>query len=203
MKNIISKKKIGKIISVKVECGSYLPDWHPEEDYKNSYAARDDLGGGVVLTNIHEIDYLYWFFGMPQNIFSMTGNYSDLNISADDLCAGIIKFKNNVIAEIHLDYFQKPDYRSCKIIGTKGTAYWDSISNTVEIHDYKKNKWIKVLKWSEYDRNFMFKEELIHFLDCVKKRKSSINPLENDGINTLKIGLSLVNSSKTGKMAKI
>ena len=102
-----------------------------------------------------------------------------------------------------MDYFQKPDYRSCKVIGTKGTVYWDSVSNTVEIHDYKKNKWIKVLKWPNYDRNFMFKEEVIHFLDCVKKRKTSINPIESDGVKTLKIGLALINSSKSRSMTKL
>ena len=60
IKSLIEQKKIGKIISVKVECGTYLPDWHPYEDYSKGYAARDDLGGGVVLTCIHELDYLYW-----------------------------------------------------------------------------------------------------------------------------------------------
>ena len=203
IKNLISSNKLGRVISVKVECGSFLPDWHPYEDYRKSYAARDDLGGGVVLTNIHEIDYLYWYFGKVLEVFSITGQYSDLEISADDISAGIIKFKNNVIAEIHLDYFQKPDYRSCKIIGSKGTAFWDSVSNTVKIYDYKKNKWNKVLNWSNYERNFMFKEELIHFLNCVKKRKTTINPLEDDGIETLKIGLGIINSSKARKMIKL
>ena len=73
IKNLIDQKVIGDIISVKVECGTYLPDWHPNEDYSKSYASRDDLGGGVVLTCIHELDYLYWFFGETQEVFSMTG----------------------------------------------------------------------------------------------------------------------------------
>ena len=63
IKSLIDSKKIGRIISVKVECGTYLPDWHPNENYTEGYASRDDLGGGVVLTCIHELDYLYWFFG--------------------------------------------------------------------------------------------------------------------------------------------
>ena len=203
IKRVIATKKLGKIISVKVECGSYLPDWHPYEDYRKSYASKNDLGGGVVLTNIHEIDYLYWIFGMPKGVFSVTGKYSNLEISADDLCAGIIEFNENIIAEIHLDYFQKPEYRSCKIIGTKGTVYWDSESNMVKLYDNRKNTWIKVLKWSKYDRNFMFKEELNHFLNCVKKRKASINPLEIDGVETLKIGLAMKKSSKCRKVIKL
>lgn len=202
IKRLISSKKLGKVISSRVECGSFLPGWHPYEDYTKSYAAREELGGGVVLTNIHEIDYLHWFFGDTSEVFSMTGKYSHLKISSDDLSAAIIKFKNNVIAELHLDYFQKPEFRSCKVIGTKGTAYWDSDANMLMLHDNKKNKWIKVLEWSNYDRNSMFKEELIHFLDCVKKRKTTINPAEVDGIKTLKVGLAIIKSSKAKKVIK-
>ncbi len=203
MKNIISNKKLGKIISVRSECGSFLPDWHPNENYSKSYAARNDLGGGVVLTNIHEIDYLYWFFGDVSQVISITGKYSDLKISADDLSIGILKFKNNIIAELHLDYFQKPDYRSCKIIGSMGTVFWDSDTNIVSFYENKKNKWIKVLKWTKYDRNLMFKEELTHFLNCVNKRKTTINPVEKDGIATLRIGLAIIKSSKLRKMIKV
>ena len=49
----------------------------------------------------------------------------------------------------------------------------------------------------------MFKEELLHFLECAKKRKSTINPVEKDGIKTLKIGLALIKSSKVRKMIKV
>lgn len=203
IKKILSNNKIGKVYSVRAECGSFLPDWHPYEDYRKSYAVRTDLGGGVVLTNIHEIDYLYWLLGDVKEVFSVTGKYSDLKISSNDLSIGILKFKNNTIAELHLDYFQKPDFRSCKIIGSDGTIFWDSDTNTVMLFDNNKNKWIKVLKWSKYDRNLMFKEELNHFLNCVKKRQTTINPVEKDGIKTLKIALAIMESSKVRKMIKI
>ena len=70
---LVKQKKIGKIISVQVENGSYLPDWHPYEDHAISYASKKKLGGGVVLTQIHDIDYLYWIFGNPKSVFSVTG----------------------------------------------------------------------------------------------------------------------------------
>ena len=60
MKNIVLQGDLGRIISARVENGSFLPDWHPYENYQTNYAARTDLGGGAVLTCIHEIDYLYW-----------------------------------------------------------------------------------------------------------------------------------------------
>ena len=123
IKNLISKNEIGRIISAEAYNGSFLPDWHPTEEYQNSYASNDILGGGVSLTCIHEVDYLYWFFGLVENVYSITGKFSDLLIKADDMSAILLQFKNKIIAEIHLDYFQRPSSRYCKIIGTKGTIY--------------------------------------------------------------------------------
>ena len=80
IKSLIQKKTVGKIISVQVENSYYLPDWHPYENYSKGYAARDDLGGGVVLTCIHELDYLYWFFGEIEEVFALTGKFSNLKI---------------------------------------------------------------------------------------------------------------------------
>ena len=202
IKSLIEQKTIGNIISVKAECGTYLPEWHPNENYSLSYAARDDLGGGVVLTCIHEIDYLYWFFGEIKEVFSITGKFSDLKIKSSDLSAIILKFKNNIIGEIHLDYFQRPEFRSCKIIGTKGTIYWDSINNEVKIFDIKKKKWIIKLKVKNYDKNKQYVDELSHFLNCVEMKKKSINDL-TQGIKTLKIALTTIKSSKEKKLIKI
>ena len=41
---------IGRPLSARAHWGEYLPDWHPWEDYRRSYAARADLGGGAALT---------------------------------------------------------------------------------------------------------------------------------------------------------
>ena len=198
IKNLIDQKVIGDIISVKVECGTYLPDWHPNENYSKSYASRDDLGGGVVLTCIHELDYLFWFFGETQEVFSMTGKYSNLKITASDLSAIILKFKNNIIAEVHLDYFQKPEARSCKIIGTKGTIIWDSINNEVKMYDFKKSKLKSKLRIKKYDKNEMYVKELEHFIQCVNKKKKTINDI-SQGEYVLKVALGIIKSSKLKK----
>jgi len=202
IKKIISNNEIGRIISVHVENGSFLPNWHPNEKYPNSYASREELGGGVVLTCIHEIDYLYWFFGNIKEVFSITGKFSDLKISVEDLSAALLRFQNNIIAEVHLDYFQKPLVRSCKIIGTQGTLYWDLDTNTVKMYDVKREKWIEKLKLQNYDNNTMYIEELSHFLRCIKKKEKTINSAE-EGFKVLKIALAIKRSSKIKKAITI
>ena len=202
IKAVIDKEKIGRIISVKVESGSYLPEWHPYEDYKKSYASRKSLGGGVVLTCIHEIDYMYWLFGDIKEVFSLTGKFSDLQITAEDFSSTIIKFRNNIVGELHLDYFQRPGIRSCKIIGTKGTIYWDSVSNNVKLYDIKKEEWVKLYGIDKFDRNDMYKDELQYFLKCVSEKKNSFNSIK-DGIKTLQIALAIKKSSQQKKVVKI
>lgn len=205
IKNLIDQQKIGKIISAQVQNSSYLPDQHRWEDYRKSYAARNDLGGGVTLTLIHEIDYMYWFFQEVENVVSVSGKMSDLDITAEDYTASLLKFKNKVVGELHLDYFQRPDFRSCKIRGTKGEIYWDSVNNSVSVYNIRKNKWeIKFETGfaNNIDTYSSYLEEIKHFLRCVKNRKETINNLEQ-GIVTLKIALAIKKASKIEKSVKV
>lgn len=202
IKKMISSKDLGRIISAKVENGSFLPYWHPNENYSKNYSARDDLGGGVILTCIHEIDYLYWFFGNVSNVFSISGKFSDLDIQTEDLSAILLKFENNVIAEAHLDYFQIPSIRNCKIICTKGTIIWDMHQNIVRFYDNKNKKWIEKLKLTNYEINSMYLEELKYFIKCIRENKKTNCDIE-DGIYTLKIALSIKKSSKFQKIQMI
>ena len=202
IKELLDENVIDEIISARVECGSYLPDWHPDEDYRSGYAAQKELGGGVVLTCIHEIDYLHWFLGQVDEVVSFSGKYSDLELNVDDLSTALLKFKKNIIAEIHLDLFQRKEFRSCKIIGKKGTIYWDSDSNLVKLFDINENKWIEILKVSNYDRNQMFMKELDYYLDCINHNKEPMNSVI-ESKEVLKIALGIIESSKTKQVVKI
>ena len=202
IKELLDENIIDEIISVRVECGSYLPDWHPNEDYRSGYAAQKELGGGVVLTCIHEIDYLHWFLGQVDEVVSFSGKYSDLELNVDDLSTALLKFKKNIIAELHLDFFQRKEFRSCKIIGKKGTIYWDSDSNLVKLFDVNENKWIEILKISNYDRNQMFMKELDYYLDCINHNKEPMNSII-ESREILKIALGIIESSETKKVVKI
>jgi len=201
IRQLIKQKKIGKIISIQAENGSYLPDWHPYEDYRRGYAGKKRLGGGIVLTQIHDVDYLYWFFGNPKSIFSVMGKFSDLNISTEDYCSSIIQFKNKITAELHLDFFQGPQYRQCKIKGTNGVILWNSIDNQIKFYNNRKKKWEIIFK-PNIKRNQTYIDEIKHFLKCVKNRKRTINNLYN-GIETLNIALGMKKSAKNKKIIEL
>jgi len=202
IKKMINSNEIGKIISVQVENGSYLPDWHQNEDYSKSYVAKQKLGGGIILTSIHELDYLYWLFGDVKEVFAVSEKMSELKIETNDIALMILKFKKNILAEVHLDYLQRPYFRSCKIKGTKGVIYWDSDSNSVKVFNTNTKKWSKKMHVKKYEHNLEYVKEINHFIHSVKNNKKTINNLE-DGIDTLKIALAAIRSSKTKKLIKI
>ena len=207
IKCLVNKRIVGKPISVQVETGSYLPDWHPNEDYSKGYAARKDLGGGILLTAIHEIDYLYWIFGKIDQVLSITGKFSNLKITADDLSTSIVKFKNNVVGEIHLDYFQRPYFKSIKIRCSKGIIKWETDSNDIKIFNSNSKKWTGVKVKNNYRltstyANTMYVDEITHFLRNVKKRKKTINDI-NQGIDVLKIALSIRKASQEKKAIRV
>ena len=167
-----------------------------------AYFILKELGGGVVLTCIHEIDYLHWFLGQVDDVVSFSGKHSDLELNVDDLSTALLKFKKNIIAEIHLDFFQRKEFRSCKIIGKNGIIYWDSDSNLVKLFDINENKWIEILKISNYDRNQMFMKELEYYFDCINHNKEPMNTVI-ESKEVLKIALGIIESSKTKKVVKI
>ena len=202
IKSMIEQQKIGKIISAQVQTCSYLPDYHPGENYRKGYAARKDLGGGIILTQIHEIDYMYWLFQEVESVISMSGKFSDLDVDVEDYAACLLKFRNKIIGELHMDYFQRPNFKSCQIRGTKGEINWDSDNNCVNIYNMNKKRWKREMEVKNYQINFSYVEQLKHFLQCVKQRKKTINDLEQ-GIVTLKIVLAIKKASKLMKTVNV
>ena len=100
-----------KVISVNVNCGQYLPTWRPESDYKDSYSAKKEEGGGVLLDLSHEIDYIQWLFGKIEELQSYQLKVSDLEIDSDDLTMIIGKTKKETIINMSIDYISKITYR--------------------------------------------------------------------------------------------
>ena len=202
IKQILSKNKIGRIIYIHAENGSYLPDWHPEEDYRKSYTSRKTLGGGAVLTCLHEIDYLSWLFGDVKEVSAISGKFSDLEIESEDLASTSLKFKNNIIAHVHLDLFQRPTQRTCKIVGTNGTLFCDFNRNIVSLYKLNKKKWKEIMNLKNYNINDMYVEEIKQLLKCVRTQKKSVNDIDQ-GLKILKIGLAILKSSKTNKVVQL
>ena len=194
-KRLIDKGKIGKILSVKVECGFYLPYWHPREDYTKRYSANRNLGGGVIFDDIHEIDSLHWLFGGVKEVFCFADKMSSLKINAEDTAEIFLKFKSGPIGQIHLDYLQRTYRRYYKFIGEEGVIILDLIAKKVDVCCKKSNKW-EIFEEGVYaNRDTMFIEQMKHFIRCLKSGKQPIKDISS-ARNILEIALACHESAR-------
>lgn len=112
--------KSERVFSARIICSSYLPEWRPNIDYRNNYSAIKEMGGGVALDLVHEIDYMIGLFGIPNKSHCFHGKYSNLEITSDDLSVYIVEY-SDLICEIHLDYFGREYRRECELFTENGT----------------------------------------------------------------------------------
>ena len=151
------------VICARAMSSSYLPDWRPGQDYRKTYSAHKDLGGGVSIDLIHEWDYLTWLFGMPTEYHSMINKVSNLEIDSDDLAIYIGK-NYKTTYELHLDYFGRQTQRTLDLFTADDTIHCDLIAGTMNY--LKKGETIKL----ESERNAFQMAEIEHFFEIINNK---------------------------------
>jgi predicted dehydrogenase len=192
LKQLIEENAVGKILWAQVECGSYLPDWRPWQDYRKSYTARRELGGGILLDGSHEIDYIIWFFGAPSDVVCMAGRVSTLEVNVEDCATILLQFPTGMRADVHLDFIQRSYSRACTLIGENGKLQWDFLGNAIEI--VRPGIPVETLKF-DCDVNAMYLSELQNFLECAESRSHPRFELE-EAILTLRVALAARRSAE-------
>jgi len=204
IKELLNKNYIGKILYCNLTCGEFLPLWHPKEDYAKGYSARRELGGGVIFTLCHEVDLLTYFLGCPESVFAFSGHLSNMVINTEDVAEILFRYKDGVIANIHLDFLQNPPKRQWYFIGENGRIEFDYFLKKITVYRFnrKGNINIETFKFKKFERNDMFASEIKSFIDSVKNKKEAEISLE-DGIRNLKILLAIHKSVRLEKMIEI
>ena len=197
LKKLLDEGAIGEPISACAHWGEYLPSWHPWEDYKQGYAARPELGGGVVLTLSHPLDYLRWLLGEVESVSAFTSHLG-LNMPVEDTAEVTLRFVNGTLGSVHLDYIQRPPSHWLEIIGNLGTLHWDNadgitrltkvglVGNAVSLQE--------IFPPEGFERNWMFLDELRHFREVINGIAEPLCTL-HDGEMALRLAISSLNSS--------
>ncbi|WP_279123308.1 Gfo/Idh/MocA family protein [Holdemania filiformis] len=167
------------VFSVRAISSSYLPDWRPGTDYRNTYSAHKNMGGGVAIDLIHEWDYLTAMFGFPKQVLYAGGRFSGLNIDSDDLAAYIGVYDGRII-ELHLDYFGRKTKRELLLYTANEMILANLINSKISFLQSG-----KIVDLKE-DRDEFQKRELHHFLDIVEGKCENDSTIEH-GLQVLKI----------------
>lgn len=173
---LLQANKVGKIQSVFIEVGQYLPDWRNDKNYKNSVSASKELGGGALLELSHEIDYAFSLFGKLEHQYGCLQASSELGLEVEDCVDLIATTKEHVPVHVHLDFLQKKPSRFCKIIGSKGVMQLDFINNEITFTDSQLTE--KLFSEPNWDKNLMYVNMLQHFLSLDEGGDSPLATIE-------------------------
>ncbi len=159
-----------------VESGSYLPGWRPGTDYTKGYSANKSMGGGIILDDVHEIDYACWLFGYPESVLSTFGTYGGLDIDVEDVADMHLHYPDKIVT-IHSDYLQRRYTRICKICFRDGySTEWVFGDHVTEYTEAGENTY---LYGNRFKPNDMYLEEMRCFLSCVENGTPPESTLEN------------------------
>ncbi len=186
IKKLLDADSIGTVFHVNAYGGHYLPDWHPNADYKVEYAANKSLGGGVVLTCIHGFDNIRWLFGEVAELACFIDRVGVLEMDVEDIAMGIFKMESGVYINWQMDFLQRTNQNKLVAVGEKGTLRCDMVTGVIETFSADYGKWY--VEEISFDINTMYLEEMRHFLDCIaNKKKPRVDIF--DGYKTLKLAI--------------
>ena len=192
MHKLVDEGKAGKVISARAQFGTYMPGWHKGEDHTRSYAAQKHLGGGVVLTSIHEQNYLSSFFGEVIEVKAMETTGNTTGIECEEGIEILMRHASGVLSSVHLNFFQKPYCRNCQIIGTEGTVFWDFMKPEVKFVNAEHTDVWKLGAGAFELLEESYRNQLIHFIEVAKRQVHPVAGLR-EGVRDLEIALKIIN----------
>ena len=197
LREVLQTATLGPLVRAEIEYGEYLPDWHPYEDYRTSYAARADLGGGVVLTQIHDYDLAWWLFGAPRTVTASGGRVSDLEIDVEDTVEARLEGGAAPVI-VRQSIASRPPRRIVTVDGENGSITVDLLAGRVSSHP----RLIAAGAFADFSRNEMFVEEARHFCACVSGQETPAVPLD-DGIAVLRLALAVKDAMRSGRAVEV
>ncbi len=159
---LISSGSLGNIINAVFNVASYVPDWHSYENFKELYAVRSDLGGGVLLTEIHEIDLVNWWFGEAREVFCAGGTFGKGGIDVEDTAHLTIRYSGFDV-QVNLCFMQRRNHRNIFVAGDLGCVEWNQLENRLVHEDYKTGE-IKDVKLPDFKMDDMFVNQARDFI---------------------------------------
>lgn len=185
VRDLIRSGALGTLLTVEVHQGEHLSDYHPDEDYRTGYAARRDLGGGVLRTQIHHVDYAEWLFGPVERVYASGGHRTDLEVDVEDTVSYLFRSADGTPIYGHLDYRQRPKVVSLLVVGTEGRVSWDHYGARLVHAPSAPGAETTVRTWS-YDRAAMFTAQMRDVLTAMRTGGSPRTPLR-DGIRAVRL----------------
>ncbi len=191
----LNNGKTGEILHVSIDCGSYLPDWRPGQNYRQSVSANKDLGGGVLLELSHELDYIRWFFGEMESVYADISSSGTLEIDVEDSAEMIFVSSRGFLISVHLDFNSRSSRHTCSVRCANGDLIWDAIRREIS---WQRADGPKKIENYDHDRDEIYLKQLQHFFECIEDGQTPAVSLA-EGAEVLRMMEAACKSSAMGK----
>ena len=196
VKALLDAGTIGSVLAGRIQTGSYLPRWRPQQNYHDSYSASPEHGGAI-LDCIHELDLALWYFGPARLAGAVRRPAKTIGLDTDGLAELLLEHESGPVCSVHLNFVQRDYRRSCQIIGQEGTIYWDFGARTVRVYGADGELQESFPEPAAWQINHMYQDELEHFLQAVQTGRPSVNPVSG-GLAALRIAVAAKQQAATG-----
>ena len=133
IRELLRSGSMGVPLHARVIWAEHLPSWHPWEDWRKSYAARTELGGGVHHTICHPFDYLRMIFGDPVALFATLTRGGPLELRVPEAGDVVLCFSEGVTVQVHLDFWCRPPMHQMDLVCSEGSLHWDYMTGSLQV----------------------------------------------------------------------
>ena len=179
IKQLIDEGKLGEIKSCSITL--WRPPWRAGS---RGWRLRKETTGGVAFEEgVHYIDLLYWYLGMPKEVYAIASNATGIFNFEDNLYT-VMKFENEAIGLFSFSMAGFGYHFSIEITGTEGSlrSYTEGghflwSPRAIERHlIYKpKDGNLKEIEIKEeIGELFDLKREIHHWIECIRENKTPI-----------------------------
>jgi len=201
-KTLLDEGRLGKPLAARANASYYLPHYHPDKDYRQRYQAQQQLGGGVLLDDIHELDYLSALFGRVTEVFAYVEKLSDLEMDTEDYVGATLRHASGVITQLQLDFLQHVYRRALEITGSQATLTLDHNTGEIRVYGPTDHQYQVYPQKMSVGVNDMYLAEMRHFVACVHGQETPIADL-TVGRDVLRLAMAMIESAKTKQVIQL
>lgn len=114
-----------RVYSLTMLAGSYLPDWHPNEDYRLRYHGTPGRGGIVLDSLPHSLYIARWLMGGLRLLGSIVRHLSNLDIVTPDMAGVLLEAFTGQPVYILVDYLRRPGGSRIEAVTSEGVKTWE------------------------------------------------------------------------------
>ena len=177
---------LGKVVRADFQAGQWLPDWRPAADYRESYSASRELGGGVMLDLIHEIDMARWLLGEISDIKAMQSHASRLEIGTEDVACMILRNREGALATVSVDYVSRKPLRRYHVVAENGSITCDLIGKQLVLERAGEPRQVLTDVPADFDVPDTYPAAMAELLAAIAEGRETCQPLA-EGIASLEL----------------